>query len=453
MQFLGVKSAVLAGVGFAMAAAIVQPAAAAAKFKVIYSFCSQGGSSCTDGGLPHAGLVADPSGNLYGYTSFGGANGNGTIFELVRGSKDYTYKVLYSPAICDPNDAICPDGGTQPATVGTGPLIVDTAGNLYGVFQIGGPHDEGKPNSNGVLFKLTPGAKKPFQVLHVFCKDTDENCADGANPESLTYIGAASGAPYDGTSTLYGSTYAEGPHSGGTSYTFTPKGGLHTTHAFCAGKCGDGASPVGYVAVDDGGNLYGANTFTEKGGALIWAQAGSQVLHRFSGCPDFDPCDGTKPDWGVWLEQGSNTLFGTNSVGGKDGFVGGHGTVYSLDIASGKLNFDISFCQKTNCADTGYPSSTVTLNGEGDAFGTTYTGGNGAVQDCGGTGCGTVYYLNIATKKLKVLYSFGNSGDDAVAPFGGVIAMGDGLVNPITLFGTTYGGGANGSGTVYELTP
>jgi uncharacterized repeat protein (TIGR03803 family) len=48
----------------------------------LYSFCSQGGSSCTDGANPYAGLVQDTNGNLYGTTDHGGANGAGTVFSL-----------------------------------------------------------------------------------------------------------------------------------------------------------------------------------------------------------------------------------------------------------------------------------------------------------------------------------------------------------------------------------
>ena len=37
-------------------------------------------------GNPQAGLIMDSSGNLYGTTELGGANGDGTVFELAKGS-------------------------------------------------------------------------------------------------------------------------------------------------------------------------------------------------------------------------------------------------------------------------------------------------------------------------------------------------------------------------------
>ncbi|MGO9084250.1 MAG: choice-of-anchor tandem repeat GloVer-containing protein [Candidatus Sulfotelmatobacter sp.] len=49
---------------------------------VLYSFCSEGGSSCTDGAGPSAGLILDAAGDLYGTASYGGAYNGGTVFEL-----------------------------------------------------------------------------------------------------------------------------------------------------------------------------------------------------------------------------------------------------------------------------------------------------------------------------------------------------------------------------------
>jgi trimeric autotransporter adhesin len=48
----------------------------------IYSFCSDGGTNCTDGQHPGTGLLRDPVGSLYGTTSAGGSHGAGTVFTL-----------------------------------------------------------------------------------------------------------------------------------------------------------------------------------------------------------------------------------------------------------------------------------------------------------------------------------------------------------------------------------
>jgi hypothetical protein len=48
---------------------------------VLYNFCARGGSNCTDGRLPVAGVIRDAAGHLYGTTQSGGI-GFGTVFEL-----------------------------------------------------------------------------------------------------------------------------------------------------------------------------------------------------------------------------------------------------------------------------------------------------------------------------------------------------------------------------------
>ena len=58
--------------------------------QVLYSFCQQTG--CSDGATPHAGLITDSAGNLYGTTYFGGnASNAGTVFQLTpNGSGGWT---------------------------------------------------------------------------------------------------------------------------------------------------------------------------------------------------------------------------------------------------------------------------------------------------------------------------------------------------------------------------
>jgi uncharacterized repeat protein (TIGR03803 family) len=49
---------------------------------VLYSFCSDAqGAACYDGQAPHAGLMMDKSGILYGTTKAGGLHSGGTVFE------------------------------------------------------------------------------------------------------------------------------------------------------------------------------------------------------------------------------------------------------------------------------------------------------------------------------------------------------------------------------------
>ncbi|MGA8838520.1 MAG: choice-of-anchor tandem repeat GloVer-containing protein [Candidatus Sulfotelmatobacter sp.] len=49
---------------------------------VSYSFLGFG--TAPKGANPHGSLIQDPSGNLYGTTTAGGAHGDGTVFEVTQ---------------------------------------------------------------------------------------------------------------------------------------------------------------------------------------------------------------------------------------------------------------------------------------------------------------------------------------------------------------------------------
>ncbi len=83
-----------------------------------------------NGAGPDAGLIIDKAGDLFGTTQLGGANGFGTVFELVNNSGSYTLTTLVSF-----NGA---DGGGPLAG-----LIADAAGNLFGTTAAGGASGEG----------------------------------------------------------------------------------------------------------------------------------------------------------------------------------------------------------------------------------------------------------------------------------------------------------------------
>src|SRR5258706_6642308 len=121
--------------------------------RVIHSF-----GSGTDGALPHANVILDTAGNLYGTTAGGGAHDMGTVFELIHQSGGaYREKILHSFT-----------GGVDGAGPGTG-LVFDSVGNLYGSTGGGGAH------SGGVVFELIPQSNGTYQekVLHSFRSRTD----------------------------------------------------------------------------------------------------------------------------------------------------------------------------------------------------------------------------------------------------------------------------------------
>lgn len=195
---------------------------------VLHSFT--GGN---DGGYPSAGLIADPSGNLYGTAYTGGASGLGAVFEVTQKGAE---SVLYS--FC--HKANCVDGEYP-----LGGLSADAQGNLYGTTL------EGGSSGYGTVFKLTRKGKET--VLYSFLASG----TDGAFP----YAGLIA----DSRGNLYGTTHLGGTSQGGgygTVFKVTPEGRETVLHFFAAGS--DGAYPDAPLIADSRGNLYGT---TFAGGA------------------------------------------------------------------------------------------------------------------------------------------------------------------------------------------
>ncbi len=242
---------------------------------VLYNFCSQGGTSCTDGANPVAGLIEDASGNLYGTTANGGANYSsscnegscGTVFRLAPNSGGgFTQTVLYS---------FCAQGGTG-CTDGANPLAgldEDASGNLYGTTWQGGATipDGDRTTTGGTVFELAPNGNGGYSesVLYTFCSQS--GCADGEWPTA--------GLIEDTSGNLYGTTSAGGATitvsgnttTGGTVFKLTPKGdGSYSEtvlYSFCSQSgCTDGLWPTSSLIEDASGNLYGTTT---AGGGII----------------------------------------------------------------------------------------------------------------------------------------------------------------------------------------
>jgi uncharacterized repeat protein (TIGR03803 family) len=167
--------------------------------KILHDFSGKDGMNPWE-----AGVIFDGSGNLYGTTLSGGdltncnGIGCGTVFELTpKEGGGWREKVLHRFE--------GPDGANPAAAV-----TFDGSGNLYGTTYNGGA------NNDGVAFELTPkGAGWTEKVLHNF----DNNNKDGFNPfSSLILDGAGNvyGVTVVGGTYGYGTAYELMPKAGGT---------------------------------------------------------------------------------------------------------------------------------------------------------------------------------------------------------------------------------------------
>jgi len=147
---------------------------------------------------------------------------------------------------------------------------------------------------------------------------------------------------------------------------------------------------------------------------------------------NFNGTNGSQPITGNLIADAHGNLFGTTASGGTFN----HGTVFEIAHGSGHITTVVSF----NGANGDLPIGTLSIDANGNLFGTTEFGGqfgDGTVFEIAKTSLG--YDPNPIT-----LVSFNQANGQS--PEGGVIADANG-----NLFGTTAFGGASFEGTVFEL--
>jgi len=385
------------------------PAQQQPAFQLIHAFGAPG-----DGISPSSGVVFDSNGNLYGTTGAGGAYGYGTVYELSP-QKDGTWIETVLHSFPNPKST---DDGSEPS----GGVAIDSAGNLYGTTH------EGGANGAGTIFELTPGGSgRTETILYNFCSQA--GCADGGGPATAPVLGLEGN--------LYGS--AESGFGAGEIYELasSPLGWEESVlYTFCSQpRCIDGSAP-GQVVRDGVGNLYGP---TEEGGSAgggvvfiltppkpAGGEWKERVLHSFVG-----GTDGVDPT-AVTLQ--GEVLYGTTVVGGDaPGCTGGCGTVFVLtpNPAGGRPRETILH-RFGDFAGGQYPVGGLAFDKAGNVYGTASFGG----APCG---CGLVYELKRAGDALQyeILHDF--TGSDGIEPSAGLTIDSEGNLYGTTIGGS--GGG------------
>lgn len=224
-------------------------------------------------------------------------------------------------------------------------------------------------------------------------------CVLPAHSQTFTVLHAFNGPdgsyPYSGVTiaangNLYGVTSNGGTYQAGVAYQLKLIGSEWAfTSLYQFGRSGDGAVPYASLTFGPDGALYGTTTLGGTGGGTVFNLKPPATVCKTTRCP--------------WLES---TIWPFQFPGGAQ-------------PAYGALAFDQ----------------------QGNAYGTTEYGGNNDK--------GAVYKLSrqgqIWTETR--LYSFGSSLSDGAWPLHNIV-----LDRAGNLYGTTSQGGANGGGTVFQLT-
>jgi uncharacterized repeat protein (TIGR03803 family) len=276
------------------------------------------------------------------------------------------------------------------------------------------------------LFLATVSQPAQSQTYSVIYDFTGKG-SDGATPYG--------GPILDRSGNLYGTTYLGGKYGSGSVYKLSRSGSSWAYSSLYSFKgVTDAAGPAfGSLAAGADSGLFGTTEGGREFGTAfeICACPGREIIvHRFG-----VGTDGAQPIGGVVSDTAGN-LFGTTSLGGAYG----NGTVFE-EKRSGDSWIESVIYSFSGGNDGTSPPAGVTLDARGNLYGTTSLGGV--------NGDGVVYELSTSGSgwKESVLYTF-QGLSDGQNPVGGMV------VDPAgNLYGTTFDGGVNGGGTVYELSP
>jgi uncharacterized repeat protein (TIGR03803 family) len=277
-----------------------------------------------------------------------------------------------------------------------------------------------------LIVGFQPAEAQTETVLYSFCART--GCPDGSNPRADLVM--------DTAGNLYGTTLYGGTSGVGTVFELSPSGTETVLHSFAASHT-DGHYPYAGLLMDTTGNLYGtAQSGGAKGLGTVFKLSpnGTETL-LYSFCVLAACADGYHPRAGLIMDTKGN-LYGTTFDGGAYDA----GAVFELS-PSGTETVLHSFCQQMGCPDGYYPQAGLVMDTNGNLYGTTlYNGafGGGTVFKISSDGTATTFYNFCTATGCK----------NGRYPQAGLILDTNG-----NLYGTTYGGGAHGNGTVFELSP
>jgi uncharacterized repeat protein (TIGR03803 family) len=258
---------------------------------------------------------------------------------------------------------------------------------------------------------IQPASAQTFTVLHEFAGSPN----DGSGPQG--------GLVRDSAGNFFGTTANGGADSEGSAFKLTPAGRETMLFSF---SLSEGAFPASNLVFDAAGNMYGTADEGPGGAGVIFrlAKDGTEVVfHAFQGGQN---SVAAVPKGGLTKDAAGN-FYGATLLGGL-----GFGTIYRVD-PTGKLKVLYNFQGK---ADGASPQGPLVRDAAGNIF--------GSAAEKGSHSAGTIFKL-APDGTLTVLHSFTGTRDGKT-PQGGLLLDGAG-----NLFGSTFGGGDTGNGTIFQV--
>jgi uncharacterized repeat protein (TIGR03803 family) len=363
-------------------------------FTVLHTFTGTN----SEGWYPQAALAEGNDGALYGTTTHGGLEGQGTVFKLNLDGSSYGVVHHFS---WDNGDGRIPQAG----------LFKGTNGTFFGTTSVGGSADYGS------VFNFDPATSNNAVVTSFSWTG-----GDGWNPQANLLEAS--------DDWLYGTTFNGGSNDFGTVFRMNKdRNGYTVLHHF--NWLTDGAFPQGGVIEATNGALYGTAfeggsngfgtvfTLNKDGSAFV-------VLHHFSGIRT----NGSHPQAAL-LQASDGVLYGTTAQGGTNNW----GTVFKLN-----LNGTGFAMLRNNGSAEIEPGSSLIEGSDGRLYGATAGVGGGT------NGSGSVFRLNKNGSAFTTLRAFTGSTNEGRGLVASLLEGTNGA-----LFGTAFRGGSAGYGVVFTM--
>jgi uncharacterized repeat protein (TIGR03803 family) len=321
-----------------------------------------------DGSAPENRVVFGPDSQLYGATNRGGPQGGGLVFNLTLPVS------ICKTANCFGTEEVLhlftgsPDGNGP----GTGDLVWDPMGNIYGTTVFGGT------SNLGTVYQMTKSGNSWTEApIYSFTGP------DGKYPDA--------GVILDSNGSLFGTASQGGVYGYGTVFELNYSNGIGWTQTVLYNfqNLSDGQAPYAGLIGDSGGNLYGTTRDGGSGGGgtvFELSHSGAtwtfSLLYSLPGMPGYKNCG---PAATLAMDAAGN-LYGTTLCDGAQDL----GNVFKLTNTQNLWEYT-SLYDFGDGDDGGKPVSNVTFDTDGNLYGTASVGGvfNG---DCP-LGCGVVWMI------------------------------------------------------------
>lgn len=284
---------------------------------------------------------------------------------------------------------------------GYGTLTLAPDGRLYGITQMGGsPTLEPGEVGYGVLFAYGP-SDGSFEILHTFC--SEPRCADGMYPMGALAV--------DPSGSVYGTAKS------GTVWEWSPGGSFR--FAALPGET--------YGGVTLAGGLLHGTTWSPGAGVYFVVDPATlavRVVDSFPAIPPLQHANDNTPiqaplalsDGSVIVAREFGGAFGTGLVVRLDPKTGIHVLREAADLGP------VDVAPRFSNATGGMPNGQIAEGRDGMIYGTSQYGG--------AAGTGGIWRMARDGSLFQLLWSW----PDAAYPYGGLVAGSDGA-----LYGVTFG--------------